>query len=1014
MQGLMPLSLPSTWVRRNVAEGWGAVSTDMFWGAAIPYLPEYCPERSQTIGPEGLAAYQSWLRFVAAVAQLPHDQDKTVAFDLRFRYEPTADGSARIALAVLGRASQPGVKQEHQKVIVEDVGFAWRALNGLLPPQYPLQPVAEAELTAWLMPYGPRPYVAEIRKRVVLLEGHSLKRTPYRFFPNPAGPVQTCRAMLARGRPCTLSVAIAPTALTRAERQQYSTALEATLAGLASAEQAPGRLRIELIQEALQEGLGEKAAGGSRTAAARAALPDPQIAAAVAIYSQFLAAAALLSVRITVASPEDDPAYEIAQAFGAELTGVEDNHDLTLSGYELVEANPEKLVRRFHSAGTVTDEKDRLAVLCTPYEAAAAFRLPLVVEPWIGIPSRPQNPFRPASAFWDTDGFAASAAQPARPTICLGPIVDDTSRHRGLPDYHVRLDDLTQHVLIVGGTGSGKTTTGLHLVQEVRQAASVGEPVRVLLIDPVKTELRPLARYGPQGRSMLTFSVGSQFSPFHLDAFRVPDGVSPEQHLQIITGCFSAAFPMSGPLELLLTRSMRDVYRDLYGDARLGAPLKPADTRPETPPDILSYIALKARERIKSYAGEVKGNLTAAVQHRLEWLAESTVGRAIVPQSGDRILDVDTLLANDVLIELRLLPGNEEKALVMALLIALMGEHYSYAIAARGGIADTGGRLRHLTWMDEAQRLFSAVRLGGQEPDVANARGKAIELFVEMLSEMRSRGEGLIISTQLPSLLDLRVRKHPGMKIMHRLTPEDDRNVLGATMDLDEGQLRFVTRLPAGEAVVFRGQLPAAVLVRVPDIRRGWAELTAQGRAPTHEDWLRATTVSDEEIAAAMQGALFGRVQKESQIKFETLSSQDDRREGGSIPMQGENATAAAQTPPSERVSALTSCPACNGRCQFADRCDLLWPKRNRGAVQEIWQTLREENWPALTSAVGKLLQEACEPGLVYCVLARMARAAGYDGRPIADKHTWIRDRLAAFAEHAQLTWVTQETRPSS
>ena len=58
--------------------------------------------------------------------------------------------------------------------------------------------------------------------------------------------------------------------------------------------------------------------------------------------------------------------------------------------------------------------------------------------------------------------------------------------------------------------------------------------------------------------------------------------------------------------------------------------------------------------------------------------------------------------------------------------------------------------------------------------------------------------------------------KNTNLKIMHRLTAEDDRRYLGQTMGLDEPQLRFATRLQTGEALAYSDEFAEAVHITVP------------------------------------------------------------------------------------------------------------------------------------------------------------------------------------------------------
>ena len=57
--------------------------------------------------------------------------------------------------------------------------------------------------------------------------------------------------------------------------------------------------------------------------------------------------------------------------------------------------------------------------------------------------------------------------------------------------------------------------------------------------------------------------------------------------------------------------------------------------------------------------------------------------------------------------------------------------------------------------------------------------------------------------------------KNTNLKIMHRLTAEDDRNYMGETMGLDASQKHFATRLATGEALVYADALPEALQIGI-------------------------------------------------------------------------------------------------------------------------------------------------------------------------------------------------------
>jgi hypothetical protein len=125
--------------------------------------------------------------------------------------------------------------------------------------------------------------------------------------------------------------------------------------------------------------------------------------------------------------------------------------------------------------------------------------------------------------------------------------------------------------------------------------------------------------------------------------------------------------------------------------------------------------------------------------------------------------------------------------------------------------ARTGRRegLRHVIVIEEAHRLLRAGREG-------RASAHAVELFASMLAEIRAYGEGLVIAEQIPAKLVPDAVKNTALKVVHRLPARDDRDLVGAAMNLDEDQSRQVVSLPPGVAAVFADGMDRPVRVQVP------------------------------------------------------------------------------------------------------------------------------------------------------------------------------------------------------
>jgi hypothetical protein len=147
--------------------------------------------------------------------------------------------------------------------------------------------------------------------------------------------------------------------------------------------------------------------------------------------------------------------------------------------------------------------------------------------------------------------------------------------------------------------------------------------------------------------------------------------------------------------------------------------------------------------------------------------------------------------------------NDEDKAFLIGTLIIRIVEHLR--LRAR---AERAAGLRHVIVLEEAHRLLRAGREG--------AGGHAVELFASMLAEIRAYGEGIIIAEQIPAKLVPDVVKNTALKILHRLPAADDRQVVGAAMNLDPDQSRQVVSLRPGAAAVFADGMDRPLRIQVP------------------------------------------------------------------------------------------------------------------------------------------------------------------------------------------------------
>jgi Helicase HerA, central domain len=446
-----------------------------------------------------------------------------------------------------------------------------------------------------------------------------------------------------------------------------------------------------------------------------------------------------------------------------------------------------------------------LSVIGDARDVSCAFRLPVAVE---GV----------VPGFKVRGGRFAQeeAIRQAGPAIRIG-----TSPGADSP-VELSVRSLTKHALVVGSTGSGKTTTVLEILRQLWTA----HRVPFLVIEPVNSDADDYRKLAlePGFEALEVITVGDEGGhPLRFNPFEVPHGVLVGEHLANLLACFKAAFGLWEPLPSIYSEALSLTYlragflsSERSGQQQAAAPVASSATTPRSSavrrwPTAVEFMrAMREVTKDLGYAGEVKANIEAASIRRAQQLVYGVTASAFLTTSPN---DLTSLLDHPVILELKALGSGDEQALMMALLLNAITEHYQ---STRGASAD----LVHVTVVEEAHRLL-ARQQGGKAAEEAQAKEKAAEAFANTLAENRKYGEGVIIAEQLPTKLVPDAVKNTNLKILHRLTAEDDRKYVGETMGFDDSQLKFATRLQVGEALTYSDEIPEAQHITItPTLRQ--------------------------------------------------------------------------------------------------------------------------------------------------------------------------------------------------
>jgi len=392
------------------------------------------------------------------------------------------------------------------------------------------------------------------------------------------------------------------------------------------------------------------------------------------------------------------------------------------------------------------------------------------------------------------DGSAPRPAATGNEAIELGAILDGQERKVGT--FRVPLATLNRHAFVTGATGSGKSQTVRHLLEQL-----TGAGVPWLAIEPVKSEYAAMAgRIAGAGQVTVINPSDPDAVPLSVNPLEPEPGYPVQAHIDMVRALFLAAFDAREPFPQIISQALQRAYEDCGWDPVTGAGRPGAPAGPAVP--TLAQLQRAALEVIEDvgYGRELRADVRGFVDVRLRSLRTGSAGRFF---EGGHPADVTELLRRNVVLAIEDVANDEDKAFLIGTLIIRLVEH----LRLRARTAPVDG-LAHVIVIEEAHRLLRASREG--------ASGHAVELFASLLAEIRAYGEGIIVVEQIPAKLVPDVVKNTALKVLHRLPAQDDREVVGAAMNLDDDQSRQVVSLRPGVAAVFADGMDRPLRIRVP------------------------------------------------------------------------------------------------------------------------------------------------------------------------------------------------------
>ena len=379
-------------------------------------------------------------------------------------------------------------------------------------------------------------------------------------------------------------------------------------------------------------------------------------------------------------------------------------------------------------------------------------------------------------------------------------------------EFRISKEDARKHIFVSGLTGSGKTTTVKHILD------CIDTPF--LVIESAKREYRRLLAEDKYDKNLRVYTVGdSGVSPIRHNPFMVLPRVSVITHIDNLKSIFYASFSLYGPMPYILEKCIYNIYKERGWNLTTGKHQRVKIGTFEdcqnhrfiypTIRDLIDEVNRYVKEELE-YKGELQDNIRSAIVVRLESLAVGAKG--FLFNTHDAI-DIEEFLNERVVLELESLSDDDDKAFFVGLMLSLVSE-YRQSLA-RQSVLNDNDDLRHVLVIEEAHRLLKNVQTERTSEMLGNPKGKAVESFCNLIAEMRSYGQGVIVAEQIPTKIAPDVIKNTNTKIIHRLVSLDDQITVGTGLGLEEHECRYLNQLSAGTALAHKEGMSKPVEIAV-------------------------------------------------------------------------------------------------------------------------------------------------------------------------------------------------------
>lgn len=356
------------------------------------------------------------------------------------------------------------------------------------------------------------------------------------------------------------------------------------------------------------------------------------------------------------------------------------------------------------------------------------------------------------------------------------------------------LDSFTAHCFITGSTGAGKSNTTYCLLEKFMQSN-----IPFLVIEPAKGEYK--TAFGAVDGINIFSTNPAIGQMLKLNPFRFDKNIHILEHLDRLIEIFNACWEMYAAMPAILKEAVEQIYIEKGWDLLNSVYMRDGEHTYPTFNDLMRTLPQIINN--SGYSSDTKGDYIGALVTRVTSLTNGISGQ-IFCDSYD--IPDSIMFDSNTIVDLSRVGSTETKSLIMGILVLKLSE-YRMANATE---ANHG--LRHITVLEEAHNLLKRTTTTQAGSNVV---GKSVEMISNSIAEMRTYGEGFIIVDQSPTAVDIAAIKNTNTKILMRLPEKGDCEAVGNAVGLDEEQVKELSKLSTGIAVVMQNNWLESVLTYI-------------------------------------------------------------------------------------------------------------------------------------------------------------------------------------------------------